>query len=636
MPKEIYKKQLCVDDIRHSEYYDLQSTFDELYAKSANGGIFTNIMDLILSRENILLAYRNMKANKGSCTPGTDNLTIESIGVLTPEEVIQQVRFIVSGSCHGYRPRPVRRKDIPKPNGSTRPLGIPCIWDRLIQQCIKQVMEPICEAKFSNNSYGFRPNRSVEHAVAASYRMMQLTKLHFVIEFDIKGFFDNVNHAKLMRQIWAMGIHDKHLIYVIRKILTAPIKMPDGINVYPTKGTPQGGIISPLLANIVLNELDHWIESQWSNNPVIEKRKAKIYPNGRIDRSNGYKLMHQTKLKEMYIVRYADDFRIFCRCRQDAERIKAAVAQWLQQRLKLEVSDEKTRIVNVKKKYSEFLGFKIRVHKKKNRYVVMSHMCDKAFQKQRQKLVNQAKNIAKPRDYYREEGEIRVYNSMVMGLHNYYRIATNINVDCSRLNRAVMIVLTNRLRTQSCNRLRKTGRPLTKTEQQLFGKSKMLRYVAGSDEPIYPIGYIRCKNPMGKKRSINKYTPEGRIDIHDNLQINKRLLCDLMWQPLFGRSAEYADNRLSLFSAQWGKCGVTGRTFESAGDIHCHHITPRSKGGSDKYSNLVLVLKPVHKLIHASAPETIAYYLKLLNLDKSQVRKINHLREEAGLLPLTT
>ncbi len=636
MPKEIYKKQLCVDDIRHSEYYDLQSTFDELYAKSANGGIFTNIMDLILSRENILLAYRNMKANKGSCTPGTDNLTIESIGVLTPEEVIQQVRFIVSGSCHGYRPRPVRRKDIPKPNGSTRPLGIPCIWDRLIQQCIKQVMEPICEAKFSNNSYGFRPNRSVEHAVAASYRMMQLTKLHFVIEFDIKGFFDNVNHAKLMRQIWAMGIHDKHLIYVIRKILTAPIKMPDGINVYPTKGTPQGGIISPLLANIVLNELDHWIESQWSNNPVIEKRKAKIYPNGRIDRSNGYKIMHQTKLKEMYIVRYADDFRIFCRCRQDAERIKAAVAQWLQQRLKLEVSDEKTRIVNVKKKYSEFLGFKIRVHKKKNRYVVMSHMCDKAFQKQRQKLVNQAKNIAKPRDYYREEGEIRVYNSMVMGLHNYYRIATNINVDCSRLNRAVMIVLTNRLRTQSCNRLRKTGRPLTKTEQQLFGKSKMLRYVAGSDEPIYPIGYIRCKNPMGKKRSINKYTPEGRIDIHDNLQINKRLLCDLMRQPLFGRSAEYADNRLSLFSAQWGKCGVTGRTFESAGDIHCHHITPRSKGGSDKYSNLVLVLKPVHKLIHASAPETIAYYLKLLNLDKSQVRKINHLREEAGLLPLTT
>ena len=214
----------------------------------------------------------------------------------------------------------------------------------------------------------------------------------------------------------------------------------------------------------------------------------------------------------MYIVRYADDFRIFCRCRQDAEKVKAAVTLWLQQRLKLEVSNEKTRIVNVKKKYSEFLGFKIKVHKKKKRYVVTSHMCDKAFQKQRQKLVNQAKNIAKPGGYYREEGEIRVYNSMVMGLHNYYRIATNISVDCSRLNRAVMIVLTNRLRTQTCNRLRKTGRPLTKVEQQLFGISQMLRFVAGSNAPIYPVGYIRCKNPTGRKRSMNKYTPEGRID----------------------------------------------------------------------------------------------------------------------------
>lgn len=228
----------------------MQNTFDDLYSRSQSRETFTNLMELVLSRENILLAYRNIKSNDGSYTPGTDDLTIRDIGRLTPDDVVEKVRFILTGSKHGYRPKPVRRKDIPKPNGSTRPLGIPCIWDRLIQQCIKQVMEPICEAKFSNHSYGFRPQRSVEHAIQRTYVLMQRSNLHYAIEFDIKGFFDNVNHTKLIRQIWAMGIQDKHLIYVIRKILTAPIKMPDGSIVVPTKGTPQGGIISPLLANI--------------------------------------------------------------------------------------------------------------------------------------------------------------------------------------------------------------------------------------------------------------------------------------------------------------------------------------------------------------------------------------------------
>lgn len=151
MPKK--SKTLCVDDLRHAEYYGMQDTFDELYQKSQNGEVFENLMDLILSRDNILLAYRNIKANKGSYTAGTDKKNITDIGSQTPDDVVKRVRFIVTGSEHGYRPKPVRRKDIPKPNGKTRPLGIPCIWDRLIQQCIKQIMEPICEAKFSNNSY---------------------------------------------------------------------------------------------------------------------------------------------------------------------------------------------------------------------------------------------------------------------------------------------------------------------------------------------------------------------------------------------------------------------------------------------------------------------------------------------------
>jgi len=115
-------------------------------------------MPLVLSRENILLAYRNIKNNIGSNTAGTDKLTIAGINKSTPEEERAKVRYIVSGTKRGYRPKSVRRKDIPKNNGQTRPLGILCIWDRLIQQCFKQVLEPICESQFSKHSYGFRPN----------------------------------------------------------------------------------------------------------------------------------------------------------------------------------------------------------------------------------------------------------------------------------------------------------------------------------------------------------------------------------------------------------------------------------------------------------------------------------------------
>ena len=424
MPNEKKKeKLLSVDNLRYAEYYGMQKTFDELYADSAKGKIFTDLMSLVLQDENILLAYRNIKANAGSNTAGTDGLTIKDIGCLSPDKVVEKIRYFVGGSPHGYRPRAVRRKDIPKPHDptKTRPLGIPCIWDRLIQQCIKQVLEPICEAKFSNNSYGFRPNRSVEHAIAASYKHLQRSNLHYVVEFDIKGFFDNVNHGKLIRQIWAMGIRDKHLIYVLRKILTAKIKMPDGSLVTPTQGTPQGGIISPLLANIVLNELDHWVESQWEEHPVTEMYYVGTTENGGKNRSSGYKRMKHTGLKEMRIVRYADDFRIFCRTKTEAQKTMVAVTQWLWERLKLEISQEKTRVVNVKRQYTEFLGFKIKVHPKGQKQVVMSHICDKQQAKLREKLIEQAKRVASPREGHEEIQEIHLYNSMVMGVQNCYK-----------------------------------------------------------------------------------------------------------------------------------------------------------------------------------------------------------------------
>ena len=624
------KKTKCIDGFRHNEYYDIQSTFDELYNESIKGSLFHNLMDKILEEDNILFAYHNIKTNGGSKTPGIDGLSINDIAKLEPQEVVKRVRFILRGSQHGYRPKAVRRKEIPKSNGKTRPLGIPCIWDRLIQQCIKQVMEPICEAKFSENSYGFRPNRSVEHAIARSYRLLQMSNLHYVIEFDIKEFFDNVNHSKLIKQIWALGIRDKELIYVIKRILKAPIKMADGKLIVPEKGTPQGGILSPLLANIVLNELDHWVESQWQYSKVTDNYSQRPQSNGTVDRCHGYRAMREsTKLKEMWIVRYADDFRIFCKTRNDAEKTKIAIEKWLKDRLRLDISPEKTRIVNTRQRSMEFLGFSIKVHKKKkdSKYVVNSHISSKSLKNKSDKLAKQVKIFCKFKDSDQGAKEVVIYNSMVLGIQNYYRIATNVASDLNTIQRRTYRIMYNRLNTQSGNALRKEGRKLTSLEVQRFGKSKSLRYIAGTREPIYPIYYIQFKNPMAFNHKICPYTSEGRAIVHDRLGINYNLMYQLMNQKLVVGSIEFYDNRISLYSAQWGKCYITGKEFLSLDDIHCHHKIAKSKGGTDAYSNLVLVDKDIHKLIHATDLEVIKYYLEMLELKSPEIQKLNRLRQ---------
>ena len=173
----IKKKQ----SLRNSEYYCMQSEFDELYSQSQKGRIFQNLMEIIRSDENIKLAYRNIKRNGGSFTPGVDGITIQDIEKWPVEWYVKTVRQKLTW----YKPRPVKRVEIPKPNGGVRPLGIPTMIDRLVQQCIKQVLEPICEAKFHEYSYGFRPNRSAENAISKVQNFIHFSKLYYVVDMDI-------------------------------------------------------------------------------------------------------------------------------------------------------------------------------------------------------------------------------------------------------------------------------------------------------------------------------------------------------------------------------------------------------------------------------------------------------------------
>ncbi|RUL54307.1 group II intron reverse transcriptase/maturase [Lysinibacillus antri] len=601
--------------LRNSEYYDFQAQLDQLYLESKKNRKFTKLYELITARENILLAYRNIKKNKGSFTPGVNQTTILS---LAEKEIDQLIRY-VRKRLQNYQPQRIRRKEIPKPNGGIRPLGIPTIEDRIIQQCIKQILEPICEAKFHPHSYGFRPNRGTLHAYSRAVTLANKNKLHYVVDIDIKGFFDNVHHGKLLKQMWHLGIQDKRVLSIVSKLLKAEIA---GVGT-PAKGTPQGGILSPLLSNIVLNELDWWISSQWETFETKKNydRKRIISGKMRLDKTWKYRMLRTSNLKEMFIVRYADDFKIFCRNHRDAFKIFEAVKKWLKERLQLEISQEKSKVINLRKNYSQFLGFKLKVVPKGKKQVVKSHMSEQAKQKALVKIKEHIQKVKKNPI----ATEVSKFNATILGLQNFYQQATMVSKDFSEIAFTVKRTLYNSLWKASTSKGELSKYYRAHYKDYLNKKAVFVAGVA-----IFPIDGVKHKNPKNFTQEINNYTEEGRSLIHKTVKTtSQEVIRYLMKNPVQNRSIEYNDNRISRYIAQQGRCAVTGRTLELF-DMELHHIIPTQFGGTDRYNNLTFILKDVHKLIHATLSETILKYLQKLKLSETEICKVNELRAKAG------
>lgn len=590
--------------LRNNEYYNTQEMFDDLYNKSKNKKKykFYNLMDLITSKQNIELAYRNIKRNTGSKTTGTNGHDIEDLEQIYNKDIHEYVK----NRLMNYKPHEVRRVEIPKSNGTTRALGIPTIEDRLIQQCIKQILEPICEAKFYSHNYGFRPNRSTKHAIARANTLAN-RNFHFVVDIDIKGFFDNVNHGKLLKQMWSLGIRDKRVLSIISKMLKAPIK---GIGI-PEKGTPQGGILSPLLSNIVLNELDWWIANQWE----FFKSKHQYGRN-----NEKYRALRKTKLKEIFIVRYADDFKLICKNYKTAKKIFHATTRWLKERLKLEISQEKSKIINLRKNYSEYLGFKMKVRDKNKKKVVKSSITDKAKKLIIRQIKEKLKNIKKETTV----ANVNKYNSKILGLHNYYNMATNVNLDFNKISYALSKTIYN-----STNRLKSNIGTKSKCFEKFYGRYNCkIIYIQGV--ALFPITGVKHKTTMNYSQTISDYTKEGRKLIHKRQQcVSTHILKYIMNNPIKNKNIEYNDNRISLYVGQNGKCNVSGEVLE-IGNMECHHKIPKKHGGTDEYSNLVFLKTEIHKLIHVTQENIINNYLSSLKLNKKALKKLNKLRVLVG------
>ena len=311
---------------------------------------FTGILEVIVSEPNIVSAVHKIKSNKGSRTPGVDEKVIDDCLHLPYDELLEMVRR----KLKDYHPDKVRRVWIPKPGKSEkRPLGIPTISDRIVQECVRHVIEPIAEGQFFEHSYGFRPMRSADMAIARIKRINWTAKCYWVVEGDIKGFFDNIDHNVMIESLWQIGIRDKRVLSIIKQMLKAGV-----MNECTTSelGTPQGGIISPLLANIYLNRFDNFITGDFERKRL---RKPHTRRDGELQAIRKY-----SNLKTAYYVRYADDWVILTDSKDAAERLKYKAKRYLKDTLKLELADEKTLITNVTSRPIRFLGVEIRIVKK--------------------------------------------------------------------------------------------------------------------------------------------------------------------------------------------------------------------------------------------------------------------------------
>jgi RNA-directed DNA polymerase len=296
---------------------------------------FFDLYHLLYDKDWLRLAHDYVKQNAGSITAGCDGINM-SIFDENLEENRQTIREELRSDT--FKPDPVRRVYVPKPNGKTRPLGIPAIKDRIVQEALRMVMEPIFEADFSQYSFGFRPTRRTMDAVRyIQWSATEQKKFFWVIEGDISSYFDTIHHPKLIRLV-AKRIKDKKILRFTWKFLRAGVMEKKTFR--DTKlGTPQGGIISPLLANIYLHELDRYMKSQHTlSRPEKRKRRRQGHAN-------------------FTFARYADDFVVLCHgSRQQAEEIKEELYQFLNRTLRLELSKEKTKITHLNDGF-KFLGF---------------------------------------------------------------------------------------------------------------------------------------------------------------------------------------------------------------------------------------------------------------------------------------
>lgn len=404
------------DEVNISFVLDMQR---KLYRWSSDDPdkVFADLFNLVCDRRTLSEAWRRLARNSGSRTPGTDGMTRRSVEERPggAARLLGEIREALRDGS--YNPEPVRQRLIPKPGkpGKFRPLGIPTLIDRLVQMALKLVLEPIFESDFHPTSYGFRPGRSTHDALERIQRFLHPTKrgpsvYRYAIEGDIKGCFDAIDHHVMMERL-RKRIGDRKVLRLIHAFLKAGV-MIEGTIRHPVTGSPQGGVISPMLSNIYLTAIDERY-GRWSMRP----REPSINAAARRVRD------HKKGRPVFYTVRYADDFVVLVDgTREQAEAEKRALAEFLKTELRMELSMEKTRITDVREGF-DFLGYRVvqtralrTGHRVGNLFIPKGKLADL-----RHKIKVMVKGTPTGWPLSRLIGML---NPVLIGWRNYYRYAT--------------------------------------------------------------------------------------------------------------------------------------------------------------------------------------------------------------------
>ena len=518
----------------------LREIQDKLYQHSKEvydaGGrpAFKGLLEIMSAETTITTAIHNIKSNHGSETPGVDGKRMRRDYL---QKSHQWVTHDIQKAFQHFEAQKIRRKYIDKPGKTEkRPLGIPTIRDRIVQECMRIVLEPILEAQFFAHSYGFRPMRDTAMAMERINFLTHHTGYYWIVEGDISKCFDRIDHTILLKRLYHMGIRDRRVLQIIKAMLKAGVLDECEVN---EEGTPQGGLISPLLANAYLDMMDEWTAKQWET-------KRTRYPYKQ-QRSRCAALKENSTLIPGYIVRYADDFVIVTDTRAHAESWKSRLQSFLHDKMKLTLSQEKTLITDIRKKHIKFLGYEFKVvpGKSKRGYITRTKPDRAQLKRKVDKIAKDIKRIPKYYSIERLIAEINRINSQIRGMIQYYQCCTWANIAMRKYSHRLQRTGKNRLKQYKGKWIpANQTQNLPRVHQQYKQKIPSVKY-----RDIYvgltALTFCKWEKTQSKNQAETPYSEEGRL-LHFQRTKKKRIHARL--DEMYSENAARA-----IIHGTWGK-----------------------------------------------------------------------------------